>query len=83
VKQIFSINHVGSLPLREIRCRPASQHPSVHWKEAVVFGIPLILVMPVSVLHIELNQLEDDATPYFTPVATLEPSFLETGNTTV
>lgn len=39
--------------------------------------------MPVSVLHIELNQLEDDATPYFTPVATLEPSFLETGTTTV
>ena len=32
------------------------------WKEAVVFGGPLILVMPVSGLCIALNPFEDDAT---------------------
>ena len=32
------------------------------WKEAVVFGGPLILVMPVSGLCIALDPLEDDAT---------------------
>ena len=43
--------------------------------EAVVFGGPLILEKPVSRLHIDLDQLENEATPYFTLVATTESSF--------
>ena len=43
--------------------------------EAVVFGGPLILENFVSRLHIDLDQLENEATPYFTPVATSESSF--------
>jgi hypothetical protein len=36
------------------------------------FNVPLILVMPVSRLYREVDQLEGEATPYFMPVATLE-----------
>lgn len=43
--------------------------------EAVVFGGPLILVSPVLGLHIYSDQLENEATPYFTLVATLKSSF--------
>ena len=43
-------------------------------KEAIVFGGPLVLVMPVSGLYVNLDQLENEATPYFTPLATLESS---------
>lgn len=44
------------------RCSP--------WKEAVVFEGSVVLLMLVSELHIELDQLEGEAT--FMPVATLE-----------
>ena len=33
------------------------------WKEAIVSGGPLILVMPVSGSPVDLDQLEDEATP--------------------
>jgi hypothetical protein len=33
------------------------------WKEVVVLGGALILVMPISGLHLESDQLEDEATP--------------------
>jgi hypothetical protein len=36
------------------------------WKEAVFFGDPLILEIPASGLHIDFDQLEDEATPCFT-----------------
>lgn len=39
------------------------------YKESVVFKDPLILTLPVSGLHIELDELDDEATPSFTPVA--------------
>ena len=32
-------------------------------KEAIVFGDPLLLVMSVSGLHIDLDQLENEITP--------------------
>lgn len=35
-------------------------HPQ---KEAIVFGGPLILIIHVSWFHIDLNQLENEATP--------------------
>ena len=34
-------------------------------KEVVVFSCPLMLVMPVLGLHLDLDQLEDEATPQF------------------
>lgn len=40
------------------------------------FNVPLILVMPVSRLYREVDQLEGEATPYFMPVATLESPLL-------
>ena len=39
-------------------------------KEAAVFRAPLILMMHVLGLHIDLDQLENEATPQFMPVAT-------------
>ena len=32
-------------------------------------------MMPFAGLHLELDKLEDEATPQFTPVATFEPLF--------
>ena len=43
--------------------------------EAVVFGDPLIPTRPVLGLHIDFDQLENEATPEFIPVATSESSF--------
>ena len=43
-------------------------------KEAIVFEDLLLLVMSISGLHMDLGQLENEATPQFTPVAILEPS---------
>jgi hypothetical protein len=45
-------------------------------KEAVVFGSPLILTMPVSGLHIDLDELKNEATSYLTSVATSGVVFL-------
>ena len=40
-------------------------------KEAIFSGAPLILIIPRSGLHMDLDQLNDEAsTPIFTPVAT-------------
>ena len=48
----------------------------VHFrKKAVVIKVSLILIMPVSRLHTDLDQLENEATPYCMPVATAESSF--------
>ena len=49
----------------------------VHLREkvVVVFRGPLILVMHVTRLHINLDQLINKATPKFTSMATLELSF--------
>ena len=44
--------------------------------EAVVCESLLMLVMRILGLHIDLDQLEDEATPQFTPVATTESSLL-------
>jgi hypothetical protein len=43
---------------------------------AVVFKGILILVMPVSGLDIQFDELKDEATPWFTLVATWESSLL-------
>ena len=47
-------------------------------KETIVLRDPLILVMSDSRLHIDLDQLKDEALSYFTSVATCasSPSFL-------
>ena len=49
----------------------------VHFREKaiLVFRGPLILVMHVTRLHIDLDQLINKATPKFTLIATLELSF--------
>ena len=39
-------------------------------KEVIVFGSPLVLIMSILGLHIDLDRLENEATPYFTPVTT-------------
>ena len=44
-------------------------------KEAVVLKSPLILVTPILGLHTDFDQLENEATPKFTLVATSESSF--------
>ena len=41
-------------------------------KEAIVFGDPLLLVTSVSGLHIDLDKLENEATPQFRLVAIWE-----------
>lgn len=45
-------------------------------KEAIVIGAILILVVPISRLHIELDQLKNKATPQFTLVEILEGVFV-------
>jgi hypothetical protein len=44
-------------------------------KEAVVIKVPVILIMSVSRLHIDLDQVENETMPYFMHVTTSEPSF--------
>ena len=69
-------NHMRTqwLGYLEIDLQPSLSAPvqGVHlWKEAVVFRGPLILVMPISGLHIDLDQLKGEAsTPQHMPVAT-------------
>jgi hypothetical protein len=44
-------------------------------KEVVVVVDVLISVVPISELHIDYDQFENEATPYITPTATSESSF--------
>jgi hypothetical protein len=44
-------------------------------KAIIVFKGPLVLIMSILSLHIDLDQLENEATPYFTAVATSESYF--------
>ena len=44
------------------------------WKEEVGVMAPLILMMPISELHINIDQLTNETTPYFMLVATPESS---------
>jgi hypothetical protein len=66
--------------LEEIdKYRRACWHPSIqgvlYEKEEVSFiESPLILVITVSELYIDLDELKGEATPWFTPMATLESS---------
>ena len=46
------------------------------WKEAIFSRGTLILLMPSLGLHKDLDQLENEATPYFMLVATVESCFL-------
>lgn len=63
------------LPLGEIDACRLVHVLGVHLeKEALVFEDTLVLFMPVMELHIEWNQLEDEATLYSTLVATSESS---------
>ena len=74
--QIFSTNDMGTQGIAlwrdRFRCARLRCSPS---DETIVFGGLLILVRHVSKLHIDLDQLENDATPSFTPVATSESTF--------
>lgn len=49
----------------------------VHFQEeAIVFGAPVILVMPISELHLDLNQLENEANNIFHAGGNIGVTFL-------
>lgn len=49
----------------------------VHYaKVAIVFKVPLILVMPMTRFNVDLEKIEDETTRTFTPVATKESPLL-------
>lgn len=61
------------LPLGGIDVGRSTPFEDVHlWKDAIVVAGPLILVMPISRLHVDLDQLNKWSNTIFTLVATLQ-----------
>lgn len=75
-KYRLDIRGLRGLPLAGDRCRPACpcSFKVLPEKKAIVFDCLLIHMVPISVLHIDFNQLESEEALKFTPVATPESS---------